>query len=250
MQFVADIGNTSAHFALMRGFKVIKSWRLETQEEPAHLRLGIRRLLKTVLHQKILLRRAIICSVVPDLNHLVVAEIKRALGVPVFLVGKDIIVSMVNRYRVPHQVGQDRLVGAFAAKHFWGAPCLVIDLGTAITFDVVSRKGEYLGGSIVPGIRLSAESLHKKTALLPKIRIRGPKEIIGRTTEESILSGIFFGFGALCSQMVRQLSKRVGGRPKVILTGGHAKLMRRYLTIKINALDEDLVFKGLVLLDK
>ncbi|MBU4333706.1 MAG: type III pantothenate kinase, partial [Candidatus Omnitrophica bacterium] len=119
----------------------------------------------------------------------------------------------------------------------------------AITFDIVSKKGEYEGGMIIPGIRLSAESLFKNTALLPHVDvIEEPEELIGKDTKQSILSGIFFGYGEMCSGLIKNISKNIKGRPKVIITGGFADLMKKYLSKKVTKVDPDLVFKGLGLL--
>jgi type III pantothenate kinase len=165
----------------------------------------------------------------------------------IFVVGQDIKVPIKNNYRYPRQVGQDRLVGAYAAKVFYGVPLIVVDFGTAITFDVVSKKGEYLGGIIVPGIRLTAESLFKKTALLPKVEIARPKELIGRDTKNSILSGIFYGYGSLCDGLVRLINQELQFRPKVIATGGYVEIMQQF-SREIQKVDEELIFRGLSLL--
>lgn len=155
---------------------------------------------------------------------------------------------MINKYKNPRQVGQDRLVGAYAAMTLYGKPTIIIDLGTAITFDAVSGKGEYLGGAIVPGIRLSAESLFLKTALLPQIDIKAPNSVIGRTTQESILSGLFYGYGSLCRGFIDLIAKQIKGKPKVVMTGGHTQLMKKFINRDIRVVDEELVFKGLDLL--
>jgi type III pantothenate kinase len=191
--------------------------------------------------------------------------------VPVDVVGRDIVVPVKNRYKDPKQVGQDRLVGAYGAMKIYGCPLIVVDLGTAITFDVISAKGEYLGGAIVPGIRLSAESLFLKTALLPKIEIQAPRHIIGKTTQESMLSGLFYGYGSLCKGMIDLLSSRIRviarrAKPdegphaghsqqlaisvKVVMTGGHTHLMKKFVSPKIRIIDEDLVFKGVYFLSQ
>src|SRR5208283_137461 len=188
--------------------------------------------------------RAIICSVVPKVSKTLEDMLKKS--VPVDIIGRDILVPIKNRYKDPKQVGQDRLVGAYGAMKIYGRPLIVVDLGTAITFDVVSSHGEYLGGAIVPGIRLSAESLFLKTALLPKIEIQAPRHIIGKTTQESILSGLFYGYGSLCKGMIDLLSSKVslrGGSAdnvslrgaegdeaisvKVVMTGGHTQMMKK-----------------------
>ena len=163
--------------------------------------------------------------------------------------GKDVIVPLINRYRNPRQVGQDRLVGAYAALKFYGAPVIVIDFGTAITFDVVSKRREYLGGIIVPGIRLSAESLFHKTALIPRIDIVKPGPLIGKDTQESVLSGIFYGYGAMSRGLIELIAKKFkGDKPKVIVTGGYTAQMKKYIASQITKIDRYLVFKGLFLL--
>ena len=167
---------------------------------------------------------------------------------PVALIGRDIVVTIKNQYKNPKEVGQDRLVGAFGAMKIYGCPLIVVDLGTAITFDVISPKGEYLGGSIDPGIRLSAESLFLKTALLPHIEIQSPRSIIGKTTRESILSGLFYGYGSLCRGLIDLISQQLKHSPKVVMTGGHTQLMKKFVSPKIRIIDEDLVFKGIYFL--
>ena len=158
------------------------------------------------------------------------------------------VAPIKNRYKNPKQVGQDRLVGAYGAMKIYGCPLIVVDLGTAITFDVISPKGEYLGGAIVPGIRLSAESLFLKTALLPHIEIQAPGHIIGKTTQESILSGLFYGYGSLCRGFIDLISQQIKSKPKVVMTGGHTGLMKKFVSPKIRIIDEDLVFKGIYFL--
>jgi len=141
-------------------------------------------------------------------------------------------------------VGEDRLVNAFAAREIYGAPAVVIDFGTAVTFDCVSRKGAYLGGLIMPGIEISLEGLYEKTALLPKIRLAKSSSAIGRTTRDSMRSGILFGFGSACDGLVAKYRKLLGAPLKVIATGGSSSIVRQY-TGSIDAVDEDLTLKGI-----
>ena len=192
------------------------------------------------------LTAVVICSVVPDVLSAVVKIVKKKSGINPVVVGKNITVPIKNNYRIPSQVGQDRLVVAYAAKALYGAPAIVIDFGTAITFDVISRKGEYEGGMILPGIQLSAESLFQKTALLPRIdTIKPPKNLIGKNTQESILSGLFNGYGAMSAGLIDAIAKEIGGNPKVIVTGGYTHLMKKFISHKIHAIDPQLIFKGL-----
>jgi type III pantothenate kinase len=247
MYLTVDIGNTTIALGLVKNRKVIADQRLETVSKADQLMLQLTGVLRS-LNRKGKIEKAIICSVVPHATALVKRTIFRELKVAVAVVGEDIKVPLMNRYKNPRQVGQDRLVGAFAAMRLYGQPAIIIDLGTAITFDAVSGKGEYLGGAIVPGIRLSAESLFLKTALLPEIAIRAPKSVIGQTTEESILSGLFYGYGSLCRGFIDLMKKQMRGQPKVVMTGGHTQLMKRFIQRDIRIIDENLVFKGLALL--
>lgn len=229
MHLVVDIGNTTIAFAVVEQGKVLAVKRMDTVAKSGSLRWQLKGVLRELKRRYARISQAVLCSVVPKVVPMVKRSIKTELDVKVYIVGEDIKVPMVNRYKNPRQVGQDRLVGAYAAMALYGKPAIIIDLGTAITFDAVSAGGEYLGGAIVPGIRLSAESLFLKTALLPEIDIKAPKSVIGRTTQESILSGLFYGYGSLCRGFIELMERQVKGRPKVIMTGGHTQLMKRFI---------------------
>ena len=250
MYLTVDIGNTTIALGIVKNGKVIAAKRLDTLIKADQLTLQLTGTLRALKRKCGLVESVVICSVVPQATGLVKRIIKKELKIAISVVGEDIKVPLINRYKNPRQVGQDRLVGAYAAMRLYGKPAIIIDLGTAITFDAVSAKNEYLGGAIVPGIRLSAESLFLKTALLPEIAIRAPKSVIGRTTEESILSGIFYGYGSLCRGFIDLMSKNISGHPKVVMTGGHTQLMKKFIHRDIRIIDEDLVFKGLALLLK
>jgi type III pantothenate kinase len=244
MLLAIDIGNTTIGFAVIRRSGSIESVTVvDTVANRDKIKAAAARILKARP-----IERAVICSVVPGVSTMLEKAFKKR--VPVEVIGRDIIVPVKNLYKNPKQVGQDRLVGAFAAMKSYGRPLIVVDLGTAITFDVVSARGEYMGGAIVPGIRLSAESLFMKTALLPKIEIRAPRRIIGKTTQESILSGLFYGYGSMCREFIALISRQMKARPKVVMTGGHTRLMKRFVSPKIRIIDENLVFKGIFLLSQ
>ncbi len=242
MLLAIDIGNTTIGFAVIRKTGHIESVTVvDTDAKINKIKAVVAKVLKSQV-----ISRAIICSVVPKVSKSLEDIIKKS--VPVDIIGRDMVVPIKNRYRKPKQVGQDRLVGAYGAMKIYGSPLIVVDLGTAITFDVISSKGEYLGGAIVPGIRLSAESLFLKTALLPHIKIEAPKHIIGKTTQESILSGLFYGYGSLCRGFIDLISQQMKVKPKVVMTGGHTHLMKQFVSPKIRIIDEDLVFKGIYFL--
>lgn len=243
MILAVDIGNTVINFGILKGKQILKVFKTTTKSSQKQLNVLLSKL------REYNFKEAIICSVVPKASKVVQSSITKRLGVKPLLIGKDIKVPIKNKYHNPRQVGQDRLVGAYAAKCLYGSPLIIIDFGTAITFDVVNKKGEYEGGIIVPGIRLSAESLFKKTALLPRIdKIKVPSYLVGKDTRGSILSGIFYGYGAMSCGLIDMISKDIKGRPKVIVTGGHTQLMRKFITKKIYKIEKDLVFKGMSLL--
>ncbi len=242
MLLAIDIGNTTIGFALIhRSGQIVSTAVVDTEAKAYAIKAVVAKVLKGHAVTK-----AMICSVVPRASKMLEEMLRKS--VKAAMIGRDIKVPIINRYKNPRQVGQDRLVGAYGAMKIYGQPLIVVDLGTAITFDVISAKGEYLGGAIVPGLRLSAESLFLKTALLPHIEIQAPRHIIGRTTQESILSGLFYGYGSLCSGFIDLISRQMKAKPKVILTGGHTHLMKKFVSPKIRIIDEDLVFKGIYFL--
>jgi type III pantothenate kinase len=168
-------------------------------------------------------------------------------SIAITILGRDRVVPIKNLYRIKKEVGQDRLVNAYAAKMIYGAPAVIIDFGTAITFDILSKKGDYLGGLILPGIELSLCGLYKRTALLPKVELKEAMSIIGRDTVNSMRGGILFGFGAMSDGLVSRYKEILGKNTKVIATGGNSKLIRKYAK-SIQVVDEDLTLKGLNLI--
>ena len=152
-----------------------------------------------------------------------------------------------NLYLNPKEVGQDRLVNAYAGVKLYGAPLVVIDFGTAVTFDVISGRKEYLGGLILPGLRISLEALNQRTALLPKIKLEEPKEFIGRDTEGSMLSGIVYGFSSLTDDLIARIKDKLGRKTKAIGTGGNISLISKYCQ-RLDDKDIHLTLKGLNML--
>lgn len=240
-----DVGNTYIHFAFFLGDKIVRRDSVKTVQTELALKRSVAAVLKRLRVDQVL-----VCSVVPAVTKVLEPLFQKSLGVKAGIIGRDIIVPIKNRYSNPKQVGQDRLVCAYAASEMYGHPAIVIDLGTAITLDVVSARREYLGGIIVPGIHITAETLFERTALLPLVEITKPKHLIGKDTQGSILSGIFYGYGEMLKGLIGLLSKDSKTAPKVILTGGHAKLMAEYIKDKVKIVEPDLVFKGILLLAK
>ena len=195
------------------------------------------------------LEQAVVCSVVPQATPKVVRAL-RAAGCPrVRVAGRTLRIPIKNRYRYPRQVGQDRLVGAYAAWRTYKRDCIVADFGTAITIDVVTRNGEYLGGVIAPGLDISLEALAARTALLPKVELREPPELLGRDTANSIRSGLLYGCVALCEGLVTQLKRRYAPKAVVVATGGSSPLIAKHTRL-IRRLRPTLVLEGLYELSK
>ena len=243
-----DIGNTSITLGVCNGKRIAYTSQVDANLNIISLRKKVIGEFKNIKRNFSGIEGVIICSVVPKLLKEVKASVKKVFCQKALIVGNDVVVPIKNCYLNPSQVGQDRLVSAYAAMRLYGKPAIIIDLGTAITLDVVSNKNNYEGGIIIPGIRLSAESLYKKTALLPKIDIHKPCTLIGKDTEGSILSGIFYGYGAMICGLILQIAKRIKGKPKVIVTGGYASIMKRYINRKVDIIDPFLALRGLLLI--
>jgi type III pantothenate kinase len=244
MIIAIDIGNSTMGFGFLHEGRVTHVAKIENMIDSELVMAKLDIFMESAA-ERYSIKKVIICSVVPESQKFLARKIKKVWGIQPAIVGKDVKIPIENKYRRPRQVGKDRLLCAFAAKELYGVPSVVIDLGTAITFDGISLKGEYLGGAIIPGIRLSTEALFEKTALLPRVRIQEPKRVIGRSTEESIQSGIFHGYGALCDGMVARLGEEMGCDPQVVMTGGHAEIMRKFMRHKVAAVDQELIYKGM-----
>lgn len=240
MLLTIDIGNTNINLGLFKGKNFLKRYSIPTKEKNYNVYL-----------KKIFIKNeiddAIICSVVPKSAEILVRYLKNLLKKKPIIVGQDINVPIKNLYHKPKQVGQDRLVNAYAGVILYGAPLIVVDFGTAVTFDVVSRNKEYLGGMILPGLEISLDGLTERTALLPKIKLEEPKEFIGRDTKSSMLSGIVYGFAALTDSLVERIKNKLGKDTRVIGTGGNINLISKYCS-SFNKIDRDLTLKGLNLI--
>ncbi|MCX5706084.1 MAG: type III pantothenate kinase [Candidatus Omnitrophica bacterium] len=236
MLLAIDIGNTNITFGLFQKRRIIRSFNITTQGyslKKLKAKLG-----------RIKIEDTIICSVVPKISRVLERDLRIWISKRPYNIGKDIIVPIRNLYRIPKQVGQDRLVNAYAGVKLYGSPLIVVDFGTAITFDIISKKKEYLGGMIIPGLNISLEALNQRTALLPKIKLGKPKEFIGRDTRSSMLSGIVYGFGALTDDLVNRIRDKIGRKAQVIATGGNISLISKYCK-SINRVDSELTLKGL-----
>jgi type III pantothenate kinase len=246
MLLVVDIGNTNTVFAVYHKSKIKASWRWQTvygrtSDEYA----GFLRSMFTLegLDWGII-KDVIVSSVVPDsdfqLTKFCTKHLKKK---PVFVTSKNVDIKVVIDR--PDEVGADRLVNAIAVKTFYKTPAVVIDFGTATTFDVINAKGEYAGGIIAPGINLSIEALHRAAAKLPKVSIKKTEKVIGTSTVTAIQSGVYWGYISLIEGLVTRISKEMKAKPYVIATGGLAPLFADNTDV-INAVDDELTLKGLI----
>lgn len=238
MLLAVDIGNTSINNGIFDGRILKKAFRVPTYAKALE-----------ALYAKKLgdVNGAVIVSVVPKVLGRVERICERALGKKVMVVGRDISSGVKNRYRKPRQVGQDRLVNARAAYEMYGGPCIVVDFGTAITIDVVNKKKEYIGGLIVPGVEISLNALSEKAAMLPRVKLKKPKGVLGRETRESMVNGAVYGFASLCDGVVGRLKKIYGAKGNVIATGGTSRLIGPYCST-VKKIDPELTLEGLRLI--
>ncbi len=230
MILAIDIGNTTCNFGVFDGRKLVSQFATATQpwRTPDEVTLQLKALATTRHLHLARAKGILICSVVPRMSAVLIEALKSLQAVPIRVVGQDVHVPLKNKYTYPEQVGQDRLVGAYGAWRLFEKDCIVADFGTAITIDVVTKKGEYLGGIIAPGLDISLDVLASRTALLPKVELKEPPELLGRDTANSIRAGLLFGCVALCDGLVTQLKRKYVPKAVVVATGGASKLIAKY----------------------
>ena len=241
-----DIGNTNIVFAVYSGDKLRASWRLQTigSRSPDEYALFLKGVFELAKIQWDRIDDVIVSSVVPEADFHIKKFCEKYLKKTPLMVGlKDVPIKVV--LDMPGEVGADRLVNAVAVTEFYKTPAVVVDFGTATTFDVIDVKGRYAGGAIAPGINLSLEALHRAAAKLPKVNIQKPASVIEKNTVSAIQSGIFFGYLGLIEGIVGNISKELGAKPFVIATGGLAGLFEPH-TKSIHKVDDELTLKGLL----
>ena len=186
----------------------------------------------------------VISSVVPPLMMSLEQLAKKYFGIKPMIVGPGIRTGINIRYENPREVGADRIVNAVAAHELYQGPLIVVDFGTATTFDAVAANGDYLGGVIAPGIGISTEALFQRAAKLPRVEIIRPKKVIGKNTVSSMQSGIVYGFAGQVDAIVQRMKEELGGNPRVVATGGFAELIGKE-TESIEIVDPFLTLEGL-----
>ena len=240
MILLLDIGNTNTHVGLANKNCVAKQINVPTREWfGGNAAAQIKKFAGT---QKI--KGAILCGVVPRATLLVKKFVRANWNLNALELNSKTVRGVGIDYPKPNSIGADRLANAVAAKFHFGAPVVVVDFGTAVTFDVVNAKGNYVGGIIAPGLAAMTDYLHEKTALLPKIKIVEPKNVVGKSTEQAMLVGAVHGYRGLVRELIGELKKELRAKNlPVVATGGYAKLIAVKLP-EISAVRDDLTLEG------
>ncbi len=246
MLVALDAGNTNVTIGVFEQSDLVAHWRLRTIHDQTVDEWGI--LLRNLLALSSIdigqVDGIIVGSVVPPLDPTLAAMAERYFHTEAMFVGPETDTGLKILYDNPHEVGADRVINGVAAYRKYGGPCVVVDLGTAITFDAVSVNAEYLGGLICPGIGIAVEALFAKTAKLPLVDFREPKKLIGTNTVGSIQSGLYYGSIGLIDGIIERLVAQLGRETRLVATGGQAELIvrgSRYL----KGIDENLTLEGL-----
>lgn len=246
MLLAVDIGNTNIALGVFDGKNIIQHWKIRSEREKTsdEYEIILLNLLSLARLEVEIINSVIISSVVPPLTPVFESMSQDLLKVKPLVVGPGLKTGMSILYENPQEVGADRVVASVAAYEKYGGPAIVVDFGTATTFDAISKNGEYLGGAIAPGIQIAAEALYLKTAKLPRIEIKKPKNAVGRTTVTSMQSGLYFGYIGLISNIIKEISKELGEGISIVATGSFASQI--YPDIEaIEYLEPFLVLEGL-----
>jgi type III pantothenate kinase len=251
MLLTIDIGNTNIALGVFEGERLIATWHLATDvhklaDEYAAI------MLELLPHSGLdfsHIEEAIICSVVPPLVTTFEKLCRHYLRVSPMVVGSGIKTGVRIRMENPREVGPDRVVNAAAGYRLYGGPLIIIDFGTATTFDIISQGGDYLGGAIAPGVMVAAEGLFQSTARLPRVELVCPKRAIGKNTVSAMQSGIIFGYVGLVEGLVARLKQELGGEVRVIATGSLAQLIAAETEV-IEGVNLDLTLEGLRLIHR
>ncbi|WP_326910490.1 type III pantothenate kinase [Sedimentibacter sp. MB31-C6] len=253
MVLVVDIGNTNIVVGVYKNDELIGNWRMVTRSEKTSDEYGIF-ILNLLKYENIDYKKingVIVSSVVPNVMHSFQNAMKKYFNIDPLIVGPGIKTGITINTDNPREVGADRIVGIVAAYEIYGGPLIVIDFGTATTYDVVSEKGEFKYGITSPGVQISADALWQRTAQLPKIEIKKPDSILAKNTITSMQAGLVYGYIGQIEYIVKKLKEEMNNEEmRVIATGGLGRIMADS-TSSINVYDSDLIFKGLkIIYDK
>ena len=250
MLLAIDVGNTNIVLGVFDGATLVQSWRLQTLRERTSDELGllVDGLFAHSRIERVQVRGVILGSVVPPLTSTMRSMVDRYFGVKAITIEPGVNTGMPILYENPAEVGADRIVNGVAAWERFGRdkqlPMIVVDFGTATTLDAISAKGEYLGGAICPGVQISADALFQRAARLPRIEVRKPSRIVGRTTVGAMESGLFYGYVGMVEGLVRRMGDELGGNAICVATGGLADVIAPETPL-IEHVDPDLTLHGL-----
>jgi type III pantothenate kinase len=246
MLLTIDIGNTNTSLGVFDGDKLVTHWRLTTERSRTGDEWGV--LARNLFALSSLDFKSIdaiaVASVVPPLNFTINRMAELYFQITPLFVDHTCDTGLTILYQPAADVGADRIVDAMAAINKYGAPCIVVDFGTATTFDAINSRREYVGGVISPGITISADALFQRAAKLPRVEIKRPRTIIGAATVEAMQSGLYHGYIGLVDGILKKMIAELGGSVRVVATGGLAPLIAKGSAF-IQAVDETLTLEGL-----
>lgn len=249
MLFVIDVGNTNTVLGVYQGEQLLKHWRIQTHHGRTSDEHGI--LLRELFHFSGIdpdgIDDAIISCVVPPMERALIGMVEDYFELTPMVVGQSVHPSMPVLYDNPRQVGADRLVNAVAAWTHFQTSLVVVDFGTATTFDAITADGAYKGGAISPGVTISSEALFRHASKLPRVELAKPPSVIGQTTVNSIQAGLLYGYTGLVREIVSRMKAELGGETRVVATGGLARFIANETDI-IDEVDDFLTLKGLRLI--
>ncbi len=253
MLLVIDVGNTNTVIGIFNKDNLVNDWRIRTEKNTTEDEFNI--LVTSLFAERGIdpgqIEKTVISCVVPPMMQILDAFSRKYMGhAPFWVDFKSVRNLMPIKYINPAEVGADRIVNAVAAYEKYKTSLIVIDFGTATTFDAISEKGEYLGGAISPGVMVASEALFKNASKLPRVELYDPPEqVVGRDTVNSIKSGVIYGYAGLVDGMVKRMVKEMGTKPKIIATGGLARFMKD-IAETIETVENSLTLEGLLIISK
>jgi type III pantothenate kinase len=249
MLLAVDVGNTNTALGVFEGERLLQNWRLTTRREQTADEYGVlvRNLFASSTLEPAQITGVALASVVPPLTPVLVELSRQYLGHEPLVVEPGVKTGMPILYEPPADVGADRILNGVAAFATFGGPVVVVDFGTATTFDVITKRGEYAGGVICPGIGVSADALFQRAARLPRVDVRNPGPVIGRSTVTSMQSGLYYGYAAMCEGVIGRIRDELGEPVSVVATGGLAETLAVEIP-SIEAVDPVLTLSGLRLI--
>ena len=246
MLLVIDAGNTNITLGVFRGSDLLAQWRLTTDHNSSSDEYGrqVRILFEGPSTDLKEIDGVAIASVVPPVNSSLTRMVEVLFGLTPLFVDHTTDTGLKILYDSPSELGADRIVDAVAAVTKYGAPCIVVDFGTATTFNAVNEAREYLGGAIAPGVMIAAEALFSRAAKLPRVEIKKPEKVIGTSTVGAMQSGLYYGYAGLVDRVLAQMIAEMGSKPRVIATGGLAPVIANASKF-IEKIDDTLTLDGL-----